>query len=257
MSFKDIVFIFLLIIIIILIIKTIYKYIIKIIKSKKMIKDKNKRGSHYAYIKRPIIEAAYYDRLKYSNLIITYNKFYMDFIGDGNCGYYAIIYAIYKKLQEYNSFLRSNFFSNIIFYKLSKEDREKINKMQNKIKNIIELNPYFQNLSTNELALIIKYIKIYAYSYFKYIYNDEDRLYFVNTFEEDALDLIYKPNEPIDYQHLKIISDMFCINFNIITIAEKNINLSKIITPLATDIITLVYLAKNKYNNGHYNLIID
>lgn len=220
MEIKDIIFIFLVIFFIYSLLNWIINFIIRHLKKKNI--SINKKGIHYKFGKTPVTNSSFYKHIENNSLLKDYlNYYYLDIIKDQNAGYYAIVSLIYTELQTYDSFIRNNFFSNDLTKKLSQKEKEYINTIQNKIKEIIDTNLDFRNLSYKELEIIIEYIKICIHNYYNFILEEKEKQYFSNDFEEKSLYNL-KNNHPLNESYIKIISVMLKININLITILENN-----------------------------------
>lgn len=126
--------------------------------------------------------------------IIAHERYY-DPRGDGNCLYYALLFAIYPELKNDFSEIRRRFL-NLDYFEEVDENIISLRKMRTlriQILEILNLEKPFNNLTQKELEILVKYIRRIIYACLQKNYRENGFIPDGSTATQD-LELIFVEN---------------------------------------------------------------
>jgi hypothetical protein len=172
------------------------------------------------------------------------SKYYYNPRGDGNCGYYSILFIIYENLANEKSQLYINLFSHPA---VAKTDIKGLNvlKCAENVKSILKKQKSFASLTSKQMIEIVQLLRYVLYEelaserYRDYI-PENDRL------RKEILEDMY---EYMSNRVMVALGNIFKININIIVVGSPSILLEM---QQYDQTIELLYI-----NGNHYQALID
>ena len=181
-------------------------------------------------------------------LVEISNKRYLKIVGDGNCGYYSLIYLLYDEMKDPDNNIHKKLFN----LRLPREAEEKLKNFIDAAKSILFIYDDYHKLDAEVALILVILLRIAIYNE---VINNETRYsdFFGTSLLYNLTDIIHNPYGEIDNLALNALANILNLKINIVNYDEDSIN----IIPIFGGIYSKdVYLLYNKVGQ-HYDALRD